>query len=77
MNELRNYVLCQALCDSLNARTIPGTCKYFLDEDMGRHYFCCADRSSAPVAWSFSETDYESLAGRILSYLEDQIANAK
>lgn len=75
MNELRNYVLCQALCDSLNYRTIPGKRKYFLFEDNGKHYFGCAERrSDVPVSWSTSADTYGDLSEFILNHLENEIA---
>ena len=78
MNEIRNLILCQALCDSLNYRTVPGTRKYFLFEDNGKHHFGCADRrSEVPVSWSFSASTYGDLSECILSYLEDEIEDAQ
>lgn len=77
MTEIQNYILCQALCDSLNYRTIPGKRKYFLFEDNGKHYFGCAERGSAvPVYWSLSASTYGELSECILSYLEGEIADA-
>ena len=76
MNEIQNYILCQALCDSLNYRTIPGKRKYFLFEDNGKHHFGCADRSSVPVSWSISATTYSELCEYILNHLENEIMEA-
>lgn len=74
INELRDYMICQAICDSLSLRS--NSCQYFMYEQYGTHYVAYADRINKTVVLVDHANSYSEMVEVLVSILEEEIANA-
>ena len=73
-NDLHDYIICQAICDSLTLRS--ATYQYFMYEQYGIHYVACADRINKTVQLLDHALSYNEMVEILVQILEEEISNA-
>lgn len=73
-NDLHDYMICQAICDSLTLRSVSR--QYFMYEQYGVHYIAYADRVSKTVTLVDHGNSYTELIDILVLILEECIADA-
>ena len=73
-NDLHDYMICQAICDSLTLRS--ANRQYFIYEQYGVHYISYADRTSRTVTLVDHGNSYAELIDILVLILEECIADA-
>lgn len=74
MNDIRDYMICQAICDSLTLRS--ANKQYFMYEQYGIHYIAYSERSSKTVTLVDHAYSYAEFIDILVAILEEEIANA-
>ena len=73
-SDLHDYVICQALCDSLSLRS--QSRQYFMYEQYGTHYVAMSDRVDKTVQLIDHANSYEEMVSVLVEILEEEISNA-
>lgn len=73
-NDLRDYMICQAILDSLTLRSASN--QYFMYEQYGIHYIAYADRVTKNVQLIDHAISYHEMIDILVQILEEEISNA-
>lgn len=73
-NDIRDYMICQAILDSLTLRS--ASCQYFMYEQYGIHYIAYADRVTKNVHLIDHAISYKEMIDILVQILEEEISNA-
>lgn len=73
-NDLRDYMICQAILDSLTLRS--ASYQYFMYEQYGIHYIAYADRVTKTVQLIDHAISYQEMIDILVQILEEEISNA-